>query len=321
MHPRVRVILAIILCSAVGMVGQGFLVNGGGYAGPAPVAVAPCQLTTFHTGLPSSADLAATAGTVPLPLSLAGISAQALVGSLRLDVPELTVFSVELGGVSSFANIGYRETALTVQIPCELPIFAGQFYTLVVASSTTNAGGAIYLYLSPDAIHIIRKGDTLTNPSQEVHFAPQFLPPAITHADGSNVTPDNPAKPGEAVAIWAVGLGLPSSGTVKSGAANPSPPLTTTVNVDFEFRPNAGPSMPWPPPGSSITMAAGDSHIAALSVPAYFAPGYVGLYQVNVTIPKPPVPLQACGGVFQSNVTVNIGGVASFDGAGICVSQ
>jgi len=313
-------ILAIILGSAARMVGQGFLLNGAGYTSPAPVPVAPCQLTTFYTGLPSSADLGATAGAVPLPLSLAGISAQALVGSLRLDVPELTVFSVELGGVSSFANIGYRETALTVQIPCELPIFAGQIYTLVVVGSTPNAA-AIYLYLSPDAIHIIRKGDTLTNPSQGVYLSPHFLPPAITHADGSSVTPDNPAKVGEAVAIWAVGLGLPSSGTVKSGAANPSPPLTTTVNVDFEFRPNAGPSMPWPPPGSSITAAPGDSHIPAIAVPAYFAPGYVGLYQVNVTIPKPPVPLQACGGVFQSNVTVNIGGMASFDGAGICVSQ
>jgi len=107
---------------------------------------------------------------------------------------------------------------------------------------------------------------------------------------------------------------LPSSGTVATGAANPSPPLTTTVTVDFEFRSNAGPSMP------SATDSGG-SHTPAIKVPAYFAPGFVGLYQINVTIPQPPVPLESCGGVFQSNLTINIGGVASYDGVGLCVTQ
>lgn len=59
-------------------------------------------------------------------------------------------------------------------------------------------------------------------------------------------------------------------------------------------------------------------------------PGQVGLYQINVRIPDtvPSVPaciqILSCLGnllscVIQSNLTIDIGGVSSFDGAAICV--
>ena len=65
------------------------------------------------------------------------------------------------------------------------------------------------------------------------------------------------------------------------------------------------------------------------SIYAGLAPGYVGLYQVNFTVPLGPqngIAHCALPGSFapgsnvpQSNLTVSIGGQFSFDGAGICV--
>lgn len=49
-------------------------------------------------------------------------------------------------------------------------------------------------------------------------------------------------------------------------------------------------------------------------------PGFVGLYQINFILPSTPVGTQACSGAVQSNLTVSVGGTASFDGAGICVA-
>jgi uncharacterized protein (TIGR03437 family) len=57
-------------------------------------------------------------------------------------------------------------------------------------------------------------------------------------------------------------------------------------------------------------------------MPLYSAltPGFVGLYQINFTLPQPPVGTQACSGTVHSNLTVSVGGQTSFDGAGICVA-
>ena len=55
--------------------------------------------------------------------------------------------------------------------------------------------------------------------------------------------------------------------------------------------------------------------------PAFLTPGYVGLYQVNFVVPEPPAGYQnRCGlGALRSNLTVSIGVLYSYDGAGICV--
>lgn len=59
-------------------------------------------------------------------------------------------------------------------------------------------------------------------------------------------------------------------------------------------------------------------------------PGQVGLYRINVQIPAAVPSIPACtvlfscinsliGCVIQSNTTINIAGISSFDGAAICV--
>jgi hypothetical protein len=48
--------------------------------------------------------------------------------------------------------------------------------------------------------------------------------------------------------------------------------------------------------------------------------GYIGLYQINFVVPQPPAGIEACSGAVYSNLTVSVGGLFSFDGAGICVT-
>jgi uncharacterized protein (TIGR03437 family) len=56
-------------------------------------------------------------------------------------------------------------------------------------------------------------------------------------------------------------------------------------------------------------------------------PNYVGLYQINVKVPQLPAGSLPCstagfsynGIQIESNLTINVGGPASFDGVGICV--
>jgi uncharacterized protein (TIGR03437 family) len=86
---------------------------------------------------------------------------------------------------------------------------------------------------------------------------------AALHPNGSLVTPDNPANIGETIAVFIAGLGdvFP---TIADGAAPPSSPLSKTSN--------------------SIT--ADISGIAANVSYAGLAPGFVGLYQVNLDIPS-----------------------------------
>ncbi|MCC7341823.1 MAG: hypothetical protein IT170_12125 [Bryobacterales bacterium] len=96
--------------------------------------------------------------------------------------------------------------------------------------------------------------------------------PVVTRPDGSLVTPESPARPGQIVTLWATGLGpvLPplKPGELPRGAA----PLDQ--KVPFEVRVNGVPI-----PGGHILYAG-------------VAPGFAGLYQINILLPEgtPPDP-------------------------------
>jgi uncharacterized protein (TIGR03437 family) len=88
----------------------------------------------------------------------------------------------------------------------------------------------------------------------------------VEHADGSLVSPTSPAQPGETVVAYASGLGTVYP-TVPDGSAAPGDPLSVTSNA---ITVNIG-GIPAPVTQYSFTG---------------LAPGFAGLYQVNVTIPS-----------------------------------
>ena len=92
-----------------------------------------------------------------------------------------------------------------------------------------------------------------------------FGPGTITHADFRSVTEQDPAAPGETVLIFLTGLGAVDP-PVADGAPGPTSPFSeiTDPNLQVLF-------------GSEV----GDVIFAGA------APGFAGLYQVNVTIPSP----------------------------------
>ena len=87
---------------------------------------------------------------------------------------------------------------------------------------------------------------------------------AVLHgASGAAVTDANPARPGEVLSVFVSGLGT-TSPAATSGSAATSFPLQTTT------RPVTG-------------------SIGGLSAPVSFsglAPGFAGLYQVNIQVPE-----------------------------------
>jgi hypothetical protein len=228
--------------------------------------------------------------------------------------------------------------AVTLQIPYELnpnPVITAPGTELVIA---TNNGASTFSILTlTDALHVLSTCDAF--PLKEsspggLDIGNSSCSPIVTHADGTMVTADAPGKPGETVVIYAYGLGQ-TFPAVKSGDVSPTPapilgaglpgnPLRT-LTLAFDFNPNAGPSKPYLvplPPNTPIP----HTQFAGLT------PGQVGLYQVNVQLPstfptiRPCTPLALCAGSFAncpsailSNLTVDIGGVSSFDGAAICV--
>ncbi len=92
-----------------------------------------------------------------------------------------------------------------------------------------------------------------------------FLVPAVRWF---NSPPARPARSGETIVIYAIGLGQ-TTPAVQNGAAAPSSPLAEVPNVSVVF--------------------GGQTFDRGVSVTPLFAgltPGFVGLYQINVTIPE-----------------------------------
>jgi minor extracellular serine protease Vpr len=84
---------------------------------------------------------------------------------------------------------------------------------------------------------------------------------AAIHLDGQLVTPSNPAQRGEILSLFLTGAGAVQP-SVPTGAIGPLPPATTALPV-----------------------AVG---VAGVGVPVLFsgyAPGFIGLYQINFQVP------------------------------------
>lgn len=144
---------------------------------------------------------------------------------------------------------------------------------------------------------------------------------AITHADGTPISPGALAKAGEELVVWATNLG-DTVPTVPTGQATPSPaPVSHQVRgLNLDFRPNAAPSRPYCATSANCPLPQ--------PVFAGLTPSYAGLYQINFIVPQPPPGTPPCNDESLSisnlanvaaNLTVSVLTLSWFDGAGICV--
>ena len=87
---------------------------------------------------------------------------------------------------------------------------------------------------------------------------------SASHADFSLVTNANPARPGETILVYLTGLGSVSPAIADGVPAPTAEPLARASDANISVRMQGRPA--------AITYAG-------------LAPGFVGLYQINVTIP------------------------------------
>ena len=168
-----------------------------------------------------------SASTVPLPHTLADLSAQ-------------------IGGIE--IPLFYSDTGqLNAQIPFELA--TGSTLPLIVKSKGTAS--------IPELVTLTR-----AQPGIFTVDSSGGGPGVVTHADGSLIDTDHPARQGQIVTVYATGLGV-TDPPVSSGAGSPLDPL---AQVKEEVSARVG-------------------GIVARVRFAGLTPGFVGLYQVSVEIP------------------------------------
>jgi uncharacterized protein (TIGR03437 family) len=231
-----------LLAAAPGLAAAPVLLNGIVRPGNAP-ALAP--LSTLHIFAPQPGAAVAPGNIVQIYGSNLASSTASASG-----VPLATTLggtSVSFGGIP--APLFYvSPSQINAQVPFELGS-EGQYQIEV------NSNG---IQSPPDVVHV-----SATAPGIAA------LPSGIAiaqHSDGSLVSEQSPAKPGESLVLYASGLGV-TNPAVASGAASPSSPLAV---------PQAMPT---------LLIGAESALIRFVGL----TPGLVGLYQINMTVP-PDVP-------------------------------
>jgi uncharacterized protein (TIGR03437 family) len=285
-----------------------------GYAAPgAPIPVAPGQVVTlFFRGIGPLADGSlrnAQAKTVPLPTVLGGLSAR--IVQLQVSLP---IFSVrqENDCTGGQVNPACLLTSLRVQVPFYLQ--AEMELVLVVDG---QASRSFLLSLVTDNAHVITSCD-LTWDTNWTSICTRLA----FHADGSTVTEKAPAHPGETIVVYLWGLGA-TSARVPTGEVSPpgaivnqipgapavrarfldGPLVTLTARPAFFSQEDAT------DPGSAIDYAG-------------LTPGQVGLYQLNIPIPKSLNPSTTCGDPILANAILHITTLyAGTEELGLCLKH
>lgn len=302
--------LFLILAATVSAIGQNTNTStliGAGYLYPAPITIAPGQvITLFVSGLGSDLTQPVFAGFGSLPTSLGGVGAT-ISQSTNTAAPVLSVVPPP----ATCSNCA-TPTAVTIQIPYELqmPTVGGGLMSDAFFVTENGVSGRVYTFLpAPDQIHILTNCDSVLGVSGP---STGRCPWEVTHANGTLVSTASPAAQGEELTAYAVGLGATNPAVPTGQPAAQSVPTAQTFRMSFNFSADAAPSAP-PPGAPSIA-------------PLYtgLTQGYVGLYQINFIVPNVPAGLPPCAGqgsgFVNTNLTVSVGGVASFDGAELCVA-
>ncbi|HTC89345.1 MAG TPA: putative Ig domain-containing protein [Bryobacteraceae bacterium] len=220
-----------------------------------PVGGAPLSPGTiaqvYGTGLASSSN-----STGPAPLPMTFDNTFALVGSTQAPL--------------YFLSSGQ----INIQVPNEAPATQQVPIVLSVNNALTLP---VMLSIVPATPGVLSSDDGPTPPDVQngAHIIAQHS------ADFSLVSSANPAKAGEYLVMYLVGMG-PTNPSVPSGAATPNSPLSPVVNQP------------------TVTVASQPATVAF----AGLTPAFVGLYQINFQ-----VPTGASSGELEVDVTQN--GVAA----------
>jgi len=323
---RVENGLAGFMLIAGSAFGQGGItLAGAGYTAPSPIRVAPGQvitlrLTGLKTILPASAPTS-RAASVPLPTSLAGISVT-LAQSSPLVSEQLPIFAVQQlnnCGTADFSSLSPDciISALTVQIPFDLnvpnplvgaPVVVAASVTIHEASGSSRSFTVIPV---ADNIHILTACDLLVSSTTASLVDPTTTcTPVVVHGNGTPVSLSNPAKLGEELVVYAVGLGL-TSPIVTTGNATPipAPSVISQAVVAYDYTDPLGIQ-----PSTSMAVTP--------LPPTLFAgltPGLVGLYQVNFRVLPPSGAFPSCSAV-GPNLTLTLKTPqGTSDKASVCV--
>lgn len=285
-----------------------------GYSFPTYPTVAPGQvITVFVRGL-NLPDAAASG--LPLPRSLGGVTVRVRNTSNNPDYPErLPIFSLRsYDSCASWFSRGCSLTGVTVQVPAEPPCVP------------TGDAGPNECTIGPHVILLAVEENGAAGPDFPVIVAvsrPQILNACqtifggiggtceafVTHADGTRMTGQQPAHPGETIVIYATGLGPTDAQAIRFLYG-------LTIRYQLELPPASPPPPPlWTPHQGWV-------------FPSYvgLVPGFVGLYQINATLPEElPPRVAGCGGFAagtNTRIAIGAGDSGSADGssyADICV--
>jgi uncharacterized protein (TIGR03437 family) len=328
-HLATRYVLtaAVTALLAFGQTASPNTIVGAGYISPTSLKVAPGQIiTVFAAGVGSTLTQPVFAAAGTLPTSLAGIGVTIRQGT-DIPAPMLAVSPVTTCGTSCGVI-----TAITIQIPYGLLTFfclpddACPTFLLATEFFVTEngvAGTLSALTPQPDQVHILTVCDTVL-PGGLGYSPLGGLPcqPVVTHTNGTLVSNTSPAAVGEELVAYAVGLGATNPAVPSGQSAAQPAPTVESFTLDFNFHPNALAAKPL-----SSQATAG---MTPPPIPLFtgLTPGYPGLYQINFVVPQLQSGALPCasgaapatGSLVNTNLTVSVGGAASFDGAAICVS-
>ena len=321
----VRFFISILCLSwpLTGQPGAPPAVVGAGYTSPTAIIVAPGQVISFFVqGIGANLTKRVIAASMPWPTSLAGISAT-FSQVVTSPLPILAVQPINGCFDTTQAGCTSRYVAVTVQIPYRIGVVNPSSAALtlnppghVVFSENSSIAASVDVIPYVDQVHILRQCDLPMGP--DYGFCSPQLPgfQAIAHADGKRVSYSNPAKAGEHLIVYASGLGYVSNADsyLAIGYVPDKPePTAIGIRVSFDPRPNALASRPAKNDPNTV-----DPEFAGL------IPGFIGLYQINVVVPPLPEGSPRCTpdefyNRVLTNLTINIIGITSVDGAGICV--
>jgi uncharacterized protein (TIGR03437 family) len=299
---------------------------GASYSAPSAFEVAPGQVVTlFFNGIKPGPDgklRSATADVQALPVTLAGLSARVTQARHAVD-QRIPVFSIrqenQCGGTQP-ASAGCVLTAMRVQIPFELslePEPEGRPAAPAQLILEEDGQASKPFPLQP----VVSNAHVLTSCDQDWDTHPESACNRLAfHADGRKVNAAAPAKRGEVIAVYVYGLGptwpaaptgkpapngveIPQSGVLRVWAELRDQPINASASAPRFFDSEAASQ-----PGDAIQFAG-------------LAPGWVGLYQLNILVPDDFKTVLPCGGEIHANAVALITSPKGSETVPLCVEH